>query len=117
MPNIVRQLEEIQIKMEDKEITLRVEYGRRHRTVYDDGETQWQAISLPAALGNLPVDRFRGYRIVEIESDRLVIACGEETHVLRPGETIVISREIDGREWADGCVYDGYTYTLKITWQ
>ena len=103
--------------MEDKEITLRVEYGRRHWTVYDDGETQWQTISLPAALGNLPIDKFQGYRIVEIAQDRLVIACGDETHILTPGKTIVISREIDGREWADGCVYDGNTYTLKITWQ
>ena len=103
-------------KMEDKKIMLLVEYGRRHWTVYDDGETQWQTISLPAALGPLPVDKFRGYSIMEITSDQLVIACGDETHVLTPGETIVISRVIDSREWSDGCIYDGNTYILKITW-
>lgn len=97
-------------------IILRAEYGRCHWTVYDDGKMEWRPIPFVARLGYLEVDNFRGYRIVEITSNRIVIACGDEVHILRPGETLEISREVDGREWSDGCVYDGNTYNLKITW-
>lgn len=102
--------------MAQGETALRIEYGRRHHTVYGEGETEWQTLPFVARLGGLPVDKFRGYRITEIGPERMVIACGEELHILRPGETLVLVREVDGREWSDGCVYDGDTYILKIIW-
>lgn len=103
--------------MENRVVMLQARFGRRRWTVYDDGETEWLTLCLPLAPGDLPVDRFSAYRITEIAPERIVISGCGETHILTPGASVTLSREVEGHEWSDGCVYDGNTYILTITWQ
>ena len=100
-------------------INLQAELGRRHWDVYNDGKTQWQTIRFDAAIGILPVEGFGGYMITSISPEEITIESTlnrYEKYTLTPGATIVISYDVDGREWSDGCVYDGTTCTLRLTW-
>lgn len=105
--------------MKIKRTNLQAELGQRHWNVYSDGNTQWQTTQFDAAIGNLPIDKFGSYRISAISDSEITIENDynqEEKYRLTPGATIVISYGINGREWSDGCVYDGNSYTLKLTW-
>lgn len=102
--------------MDKTALTLRAEYGELHWSVYSDGSTRWKDIPLAAVPGFLSVDHFRGYEISEVTPEHITLRCGEREQILRPGETVILTRSVDGREWSDRCVYDGNTYLLKITW-
>ena len=42
---------------------------------------------------------------------------GEAPQTLTPGGSLHFSAEIEGREWSDGCVYDGDEYSMTISWK
>lgn len=99
-----------------KTISLQVELGQSHWTMYTSGTTYWRISQIEAAIGDLPVAGFRDYQIVDISDNEITIEHYDEKYTLTPGETVQFSYDIEGREWSDGCVYDGDTYTLKLTW-
>lgn len=69
-----------------------------------------------AALGPFSEEGFYSLRIERLERSAITFRFKGTYHILTPGSTLHLSNSIDGREWSDGCVYDGDDYSLSITW-
>ena len=69
-----------------------------------------------AKLGSFPQTGFWDLRIDRMESKFITFFFKGETKVLTKGATIYFSNEVEGREYSDGCVYDGDDYSIAITW-
>ena len=101
----------------EQEVRLQIRYGHRHWTVYTRGEWEYETIERVYKLGDiLQIDGFYGYKITEISDVRIVIEFYEEKYILTHDEPIHMFSEIEGREWSDGCVYDGDDYSTDVTW-
>jgi len=69
-----------------------------------------------AKRGRLNLDGFWGYEITSIKRDCITIEYYEKKYELRPDQPLHLYNEIEGREYSDGCVYDGDDYSLELTW-
>lgn len=100
-----------------QEVRLQIRYGHRHWTVYTRGEWEYETMERVYKLGDiLQIDGFYGYKITEISDVHIVIEFYEEKYILTHDEPIHMFSEIEGREWSDGCVYDGDDYSTDVTW-
>ncbi|MBR1755686.1 MAG: hypothetical protein IJ739_04095 [Bacteroidaceae bacterium] len=99
------------------EITLHVRSGHKSWTVYSDGEWEYQEEDIVAKRGRLNLDGFWGYEITSIKRDCITIEYYENKYELRPDQPLHLYKEIEGREYSDGCVYDGDDYKLELTWK
>ena len=71
-----------------------------------------------AELGDLKFIGFGSMKIARIEKNCITLTrWDKDTYQLTPGETLKLSDTIEGREWSDGCVYDGDDYKLELTWK
>ena len=95
----------------DGEITLHVKSGHK----YVDG-WKYEEKDIVARRGTLNIAGFWRYEITSIKSDCITIEFYEEKYKVRPGEPLLLYKEIEGREWSDGCVYDSDEYNLELTW-
>ena len=100
----------------DGVIKLHIRTGHKHWSISNDGEWEYEEEDRIAALGRLNIDGFFGYEITKIEPSRITIAYYDEVYYLTPDEPVSMYNEIEGREYSDGCVYDGDEYRLHITW-
>ena len=98
-------------------IMLHVRYGYQWWTAYDRGDWEWVESDIEAAIGWLDFIGFDDVKIARIEQRAITLTCGNKTYRLAPGETVNLYAEIEGREWSDGCVYDGDDYQLLLTWK
>lgn len=71
---------------------------------------------IDAKLGKLEISGFWNYEITSIKPDCITIEFYEEKYEVRPDAPLHIYKEIEGREWSDGCVYDSDEYTLDLKW-
>ena len=101
----------------DGEITLHVKSGHKSWTVYSDGEWEYNEEDIVAKLGQLNIDGFWSYEITSIKKDCITIEYYNEKYELRPDNPLHLSKEIEGHEYSDGCVYDGDDYSLTLTWK
>ena len=95
----------------DGEITLHVKSGHSH-----GGGWKYEEKDIVAIRGTLKIDGFWNYEITSIKSDCITIEFYEEKYEVRPGKPLLLYKEIEGREWSDGCVYDSDEYNLELTW-
>lgn len=102
--------------MKPDPITLIAELTKRHYTAYSDGTPVTNRREISAARGTLGIERFGGCEITEVKPDCISLDFAGEIKELRPGASVCLSRTIEGREWSDGCTYDGTDYTLTLTW-
>ncbi|MBP3203132.1 MAG: hypothetical protein J6M31_05950 [Bacteroidales bacterium] len=89
-------------------------------------ESEWEVYSkdkdfhsqekLEAKVGAVHFSGFGGMRIDRVTKNAIHFCWRRETRILFPGETLNYYNEIEGREWSDGCVYDGTEYYLHIHW-
>lgn len=100
----------------DGEITLHVKSGHKSWSTYSDGEWKYNEEDIVAKLGRLNIDGFWSYEIISIKKDCITIGYNDKKYELRPDKPLHLSKEIEGREWSDGCVYDGDNYSLTLTW-
>lgn len=98
------------------EIVLHAKSGHKSWTVYGQSEWAYEEKDLVAKIGSLDFPGFWSYKITDIKAYSITVASGEETWVLRPDEPLLLYEKIEGREYSDGCVYDGDTYSLYLTW-
>ena len=71
-----------------------------------------------AKLDRLPFSGFGDINIARIEKGCITLTdYYGNVKELHPGETVRYTAEIEGREWSDGCVYDGDDYSLELTWK
>lgn len=101
-----------------KPVTLRVHWHHNHCSPageFPRGDEEW---TVEAAVGMLHLPRYTdGLTIESIEPDRIVVSCyGHDIRKLAPGQTVGYLREVEGREYSDGIVYDSDEYSISITW-
>ncbi len=96
-------------------VTLHAKYGRKEWSVYSAGEWEWKEEDLEAKIGSLS-QYIGGLKIARIEQDCITLTRYDRTEQLAPGQTVSFYQEVEGREWSDGCVYDGTDYQLILTW-
>ena len=77
---------------------------------------RYKEYDMEAKLGKLGIQGFWSYEITSIKSDCITIEFYEEKYEVRPDKPLHLYKEIEGREWSDGCVYDSDDYTLDLTW-
>ncbi|MBR1687156.1 MAG: hypothetical protein IJ710_01325 [Prevotella sp.] len=98
-------------------IVLHAHYGHRSWSISSSGDWEYEDSDVPAQLGRLGFTGFRDIEIARIERHCITLTQGRHTHLLTPGGQLHFSAEIEGREWSDGCVYDGDDYSLDLTWK
>ena len=99
-------------------IMLHIAWRHGEWTAYSDTRWEEKEFTVKAEKGplNLPVYALRA-SIEKITDQEIIFSrSSEDTKILTPGETLRFYAEIEGREWSDGCVYDGDEYEMKITW-
>lgn len=101
----------------DGEITLHVKSGNKSWSVYSDGEWKYTEEDIIAKPGRLNLDGFWGYEITSIKADCITIEYYDKKYEVRPNQPLHLRNSIDGREYSDGCVYDGDDYSLELTWK
>ena len=80
----------------------------------DDSDDQW----VEAKVGSFPYfTGFGGLRIDRVEKGCITFSDYGTVYLLTPGDTLRFSRELDGPEDSQGCVYESYDYFLRITWR
>lgn len=99
-------------------VMLKVHWQHTHCSPageFPQGEEEWIIEARPGEL-NLP-QYTDGLTIEAIEPDRIVVSCyGLDLKHLAPGQTVGYLREVEGREYSDGIVYESDEYTISITW-
>ena len=106
------------ITIMEQKVKLQIKHGRCHWTVYTRGEWEYdEPIEQEYKLGDqLKTFGFYDYRITEITDDHIVIESNDDKRILTHEKPVYIVTEIEGREWSDGCVYDGEDYSTDISW-
>ncbi len=99
------------------EVTLHARHGHSHWSVGSSGEWKYEESDFTACLGRLSFAGFRAYEIIRITPDCITIGHYGETCELRPDAPLSLTSSIEGREWSDGCVYDGDDYRLILTFK
>jgi len=100
----------------DGEITLHVKSGHSSWSISGNDGWRYKEKDIVAKLGRLNLDGFWNYEITSIRKDCITIEYYDEKYEVRPDKPLHLSKEIEGREWSDGCVYDGDYYSLDLTW-
>ena len=82
---------------------------------FPQGEDEW---TVEAKLGELDLPHYTdGLTIEAIEPGHIIVSChGYDIRHLSPGQTVGYLREVEGREYSDGIVYESDEYSIKITW-
>lgn len=97
-------------------IRLHARHGHHEWSTGGSHPWEYHESDFTAQLGKMDFDGFSSFEIVRIENNCITITHWRDTYLLTPGETLHLNMEIEGREWSDGCVYDGDDYTLDLTW-
>ena len=98
-------------------IFLHARHGHSEWSISSQSDWEYKECDFEAELGSLNFSGFYDIKIARIEKNCITMTQGRDTHLLTLGETLHFSAEIEGREWNDGCVYDGDDYTLELTWK
>ena len=99
-------------------IMLHAHHGHSSWSIRSQSDWKYTDSDFEAKLESLSFSGFGDIKIVRIEKDCITLTdYYGNVKELHPGETIHYSAEIEGREWSDGCVYDGDDYSLDLTWE
>jgi len=101
---------------EDGHIRLHVKSGHSSWSISSQHPWEYEEYDMEAQLGQLDIRGFRDVKIARIEKQLITLSDSRQTYLLAPDKPLHLSCEIEGREWSDGCVYDGDDYTLDLTW-
>ena len=99
------------------EIILHVKSGHQSWSIGGSGEWEYEEQDMVAKFGKLGINGFWNYEITSIKADCITIEFYKEKYELRPDQPLHLYKEIEGREYSDGCVYDGDDYSLTMTWK
>lgn len=100
-----------------KEVTLQFKYGHSSWTVYSHSEWKYETFVRVYKLGDtIGMKYFMDHVITEITDDHIIFEYKDDKQILTREEPIHIETEIEGREWSDGCVYEGDDYSTDVSW-
>jgi len=98
-------------------VKLHVEIGHRSYTAYSEGKWKYEEFDTEVqedqALG---IEGFWNYEVTKVCKDSVTITFCDEEYVLTHDKPLHLYKDIEGREWSDGCVYDGDEYSAELTW-
>ena len=99
-------------------IVLHARHGHQSWSVGGSSDWEYEESDVQVELGRLGIfTGFGSLKVERIEKNCITLSNrGDAIHLLTPGDTLHFYAEIEGREWSDGCVYDGDDYSLVITW-
>ena len=98
-------------------IMLHARHGHSSWSIGSQSDWEHEDCDFEAKVEELPFIGFGDIKIARIEKDCITLTdYFGNVKELHPGETVHYSAEIEGREWSDGCVYDGDDYSLDLTW-
>lgn len=101
----------------DGPIILHARHGHKYWSAGgSDHDWDYTESEYEVQLGSLPFSGFFSYNVVRIQKNCITIQTDEGTKLILPGSEVQYYEEIEGREWSDGCVYDGDEYVLRLTW-
>ena len=100
----------------DAPVILHAVRGHQSWSVGSTSDWEYKESDFEACTGPLNFTGFGNLRIERILSNSITISRGKELFHLRPGAELGWYAEIEGREWSDGCVYDGDDYKLSLSW-
>lgn len=100
-----------------KPVILHAQHGRSDWEVGHHDPWKFEESDFEPELGALRFLGFGNIKITSIEKDCITLTRYGKTFLLKPGEQVGFLAEIEGREWSDGCVYDGTEYKLVLTWK
>ena len=101
----------------EKEVKLKIQFGWCSWTVYTRGDWKYETFERTFKVGDkLDIKHFRDHVITEIADDHITLVDGDDTQILTREKPLHVYTEIEGREWSDGCVYDGDDYTTDVFW-
>lgn len=100
----------------DGEITLHVKNGHQSWSIGGSNDWEYHEEDIVAKRGRLNIDGFWSYEITSVQHDCITIEFYDEKYEVRPDQPLHLYKEIEGREYSDGCVYDGDDYSLELTW-
>ena len=101
----------------DSPIILHARHGHKYWSAGgSDKDWEYTESDYEVKLGSLPFSGFLSYKVVRIQKNCITIQTYEGTKIILPGSEVQYYEEIEGREWSDGCVYDGDDYVLRLTW-
>lgn len=98
-------------------IILHAQHGRSDWEVGHHDPWKFKESDFEPELGALSFIGFGNVKITSIKKDCITLTRYGKTFLLKPGEQVSFFAEIEGREWSDGCVYDGTEYKLVLTWK
>ncbi len=98
-------------------IILHAQHGRSDWEVGHQDPWKFKESDFEPELGALSFIGFGNIKITSIKKDCITLTRYGKTFLLKPGEEVGFLAEIEGREWSDGCVYDGTEYKLVLTWK
>lgn len=99
-------------------VMLHARHGHSSWSISSQGAWKHEECDFEAKLERLPFSGFGDINIARIEKDCITLTdYYGNVKTLRRGETVRYTAEIEGREWSDGCVYDGDDYSLELTWR
>jgi hypothetical protein len=104
-------------KQFEGQIMLHVKSGHSSWSISSSSDWEYTEEDIVAKLGPLGIDGFWSYEITSIKEDCITIEYYNEKYEVRPDQPLHLSKEIEGREYSDGCVYDGDDYSLELTWK
>ena len=99
-------------------VVLHARHGHSSWSVGSSSDWKYEEQDFEARVGErLPFTAFGSYKIARVEAHCVTITEGARTYQITPDSGQRFSEEIEGREWSDGCVYDGDDYSLVLTWK
>ena len=97
-------------------VILHAIHGHQSWSVGSTSDWEYKESDIEACVGPLNFTGFGNLRIESVRSNAITISRGKELFQLHPGAELGWYAEIEGREWSDGCVYDGDDYKLSLSW-
>ena len=101
----------------DGQIVLHAKCGHSHWSISGNSDWEYKEEDIAAKRGCLNLDGFWSYEITSIQADCITIEYYDKKYEVRPDKPLHLSKEIEGHEYSDGCVYDGDDYSLELTWK
>ena len=98
-------------------ITLHIRHESSSWGMTTKNERKSNEYDIIAKYGELDAPGFSTIELVRIEKNVITLKYEDTPYLVTPEQPLHLKCVVEGREWGDGCVYDGVDYYIDITWK